>query len=143
MIVCQLKFVPMMSALSLALRKSSNQPLPNYACTPTKSGLRKNLKTNPIPPLLAGKSSTLGGLARKKVIMSSVVIVSEAEALREEVAIYKAALQKIVHVTKEWQANRLGSVFLQRKRWERCAEIAQQAIEAAQPLQEASGCKHE
>lgn len=71
--------------------------------------------------------------------MSSVVIVSEAEALREEVAIYRAALQKIVRITNEWQANRLGGVNIQRKRWERCAEIARQAIESAQPLRAVDG----
>lgn len=88
------------------------------------------------PPV---KNKPLGGFAQEKIIMSSVVIVSEAEALREEVAIYRAALQKIVRITNEWQANRLGGVNIQRKRWERCAEIARQAIESAQPLRAVDG----
>lgn len=48
-----------------------------------------------------------------------------------EAEVYKAALERIVRVTNEWDANRLGGVNIQRKRWERCRQIAQEALENA------------
>ena len=44
----------------------------------------------------------------------------------------RKGLNRIIKATNEWQANRLGGVHLQRKRWERCAEIAVAALDEAE-----------
>lgn len=40
-----------------------------------------------------------------------------------------AALSRIVALAADWDANKLGSVDIQRKRWKRMAEIARDALE--------------
>jgi DNA-directed RNA polymerase subunit RPC12/RpoP len=47
----------------------------------------------------------------------------------EAIAKLEAALKRIDRATIEWDANKLGSVHVQRKRWQRCGEIARQALE--------------
>ena len=41
----------------------------------------------------------------------------------------EAALKHIDRATTEWDANKLGGVHIQRKRWQRCGEIARNALE--------------
>lgn len=44
----------------------------------------------------------------------------------------EGALKHIVRATTEWDANNLGGVHIQRRRWRRCGQIADEAlIEAA------------
>jgi len=40
----------------------------------------------------------------------------------------KAALKRIAMLAAEWDANRLGGIALQRKRWQRLGEIARDAL---------------
>jgi hypothetical protein len=49
-----------------------------------------------------------------------------------EAAIYKAALEKIIQSAVEWDANLLGGVHVQRRRWRLCGQIAEQALRRAQ-----------
>jgi hypothetical protein len=45
------------------------------------------------------------------------------------IAKLEAALKGIDRATIEWDANKLGGVHVQRKRWQRCGEIAREALE--------------
>jgi hypothetical protein len=54
--------------------------------------------------------------------------VHEVERLCEENKRLKITLDRIVSLGHEWNANRLGCVTLQRKRWERLARIAADAL---------------
>lgn len=43
----------------------------------------------------------------------------------------KDALEKIDRITTEWDANKLGAIQIQRKRWQRCGEIARGTLGGA------------
>ena len=43
--------------------------------------------------------------------------------------VHEAALKRIARLTTEWNANKLGGVSIQRKRWQRLGEIAREALE--------------
>lgn len=51
-------------------------------------------------------------------------ILERARKAESEVIILQAALDHIIRCANEWEANKLGSVDIQRKRWKRLAEIA-------------------
>lgn len=44
------------------------------------------------------------------------------------------ALRQIVALAREWEANRLGSVHLQRKRWQKLAALTAQALQEHERL---------
>ena len=50
------------------------------------------------------------------------------QELRDRIVELEAALKKIDRATTEWDANKLGGVHIQRKRWQRCGEIAREAL---------------
>jgi hypothetical protein len=49
---------------------------------------------------------------------------------------HEEALGRIVWLAREWSANRLGGVAIQRKRWETLAEIAGAALAPSEPTPE-------
>ena len=49
---------------------------------------------------------------------------AQVAALRAERDELREALESIDRKTTEWDANKLGSVHVQRQRWQRCGEIA-------------------
>jgi transposase len=51
-----------------------------------------------------------------------------AQRIAAELDRLQAALEKIDRITAEWDANKLGGVSIQRKRWQRCGEIARAAL---------------
>ena len=54
---------------------------------------------------------------------------ADLAALRQRIAELEGALGKIDRATAEWDANKLGDIQLQRKRWQRCGDIARAALE--------------
>lgn len=62
--------------------------------------------------------------------------IEQLQAERDRLALRNIAMRKglnrIIKATNEWQANRLGGVHIQRKRWERCAEIALATLDEAE-----------
>jgi hypothetical protein len=53
----------------------------------------------------------------------------EVNRLRDETVRLRAALSHICGCCNEWNANKLGGVSIQRKRWQRMGQIARAALE--------------
>lgn len=58
-----------------------------------------------------------------------VVKVSTLFDAERRIFVMQKALEDIVRATNEWDANKLGSVHIQRKRWLRCGQKARDALE--------------
>jgi hypothetical protein len=54
----------------------------------------------------------------------------EIAQLRAAVGRLEGELRRIDRATTEWEANHMGGVSIQRKRWQRCGEIARAALAA-------------
>jgi hypothetical protein len=50
--------------------------------------------------------------------------------LRATVGRLEGEMRRIDRATTEWEANHMGGVSIQRKRWQRCGEIARAALAA-------------
>lgn len=66
-------------------------------------------------------------MTERRIKLATMDAVNATLAARN--AELEAALSYIDRITTEWDANKLGRLELQRKRWQRCGEIARKALQ--------------